>query len=142
MDAPAHDCRDLDQLLRLIGILGSPANEHSFWESWRPKDHGYGFKKIKAGIVALHRPDADHDYLARDFADYVLMLFATETPEGEAQLVDSIGRHITAGHSTAVGTQFLADLRNTAWRVWRDHRGPNADSVVDWWRQTSYPGER
>ncbi|WP_196942953.1 hypothetical protein [Streptomyces sclerotialus] len=137
-----HECPDLDRLLRLIGILGSPADP-GFWDRWQTEDGGYGFKKIKAGIAQLAQPaDERHSYWARDFADYVLMLFATETPEEERKLADEIGRHITSGSHMAVGTQFLADLRATAWQVWRDHHGVDSAAVIRQWGQVPYPGER
>ncbi|MFD9778345.1 hypothetical protein ACFWZS_29765 [[Kitasatospora] papulosa] len=133
---------DLDQLLRLIGILGSPIAAGGFWESWRHNEDGYGFKKIKSGVASIARSASNHDYLARDFADYVLMLFATETPEQEDKLADMIGRHITSGHTQAVGAQFLADLRGTAWRVWRDHHEVTAIDAIEQWAQAPFPGER
>jgi hypothetical protein len=141
MDEPVHECPDLDRLLRLIGILGSPTEDGGFWESWRHDLDGYGFKKIKAGIAAVAKQTYNHDYQARDFADYVLMLFARETPEREAKLIDTIGRHITAGDFRAVGTQFLTDLRSTAWRVWRDHHNIDAATVIQQWAEAPYPYE-
>ncbi|MGV9289502.1 hypothetical protein [Streptomyces sp. NPDC003719] len=141
MTERSHDCSDLDQLFRLIGILGSPT-EGEFWESWRRDMDGYGFKKIKAGISAFAKQTPNHDYLAHDFADYVLMLFATDSPENEAKLVDKIGRNITPGDCDAVGTQFLADLRATAWRIWRDHRTADPATVIQQWTDAPYPWER
>jgi hypothetical protein len=133
MDKPVHVCPDLDRLLRLIGILGSPA-ENGFWDSWRRDSHGYPFKKIKGCITAFTRPDHDHQFVAYDFADYVLMLFATNSPQAEDKLADTIGRHIsTGGEPKAVGVQFLADLRATAWTVWRDHHSPDASTVIKRW---------
>ncbi|MEU3633029.1 hypothetical protein [Streptomyces fradiae] len=140
MDAPAHDCQDLDRLLRLIGILGDPALR-GFWDSWRHDRDGYGFKKIKAGIAAIAREDGMHDHWAHDFADYVLMLFARKTPEEEAELVLQIGRHITSGDPQAVGSQFLADLRRTAWQVWRDHQETDAATVIQQWENAPFPWE-
>ncbi|MDH2393642.1 hypothetical protein QCN29_33755 [Streptomyces sp. HNM0663] len=140
-----HDCIDLDRLLRLIGILGSPT-ERDFWASWRTDVDGYGYKKIKSGIEGIARSAEmsdmhDHDYRAHDFADYVLLLFATDSPEKEAELVDEIGRSITSGDSQAVGTQFLADLRSTAWRVWRDHHSADAATTIQQWTDAPYAHE-
>ncbi|MFE6474582.1 hypothetical protein [Streptomyces rochei] len=137
-----HDCSDLDQLLRLIGMLGNPA-EKDFWKSWRTKDDGYGYDKIKACITSLARADQDnmHDYRAHDFADYVLMLFTTETPEADAELADTIGRQMTSGDSRTVGARFLEDLRATAWRVWRDHHHAEAATTVKEWTAAPFSSE-
>ncbi|MFF5184823.1 hypothetical protein ACFY30_13715 [Streptomyces sp. NPDC000345] len=144
MTTRRHDCFDLDRLLRLIGMLGSPT-ERDFWASWRTDMDGYGYKKIKGGIEALARsadaPD-EHDHWAHDFADYVLMLFAADSPEKEAELADTIGRTITSGDSQTVGALFLADLRSTAWRVWRDHHSSDAATTIQQWKDAPYAHER
>ncbi|MFG2948357.1 hypothetical protein [Streptomyces adustus] len=141
-----HPCPDLDQLLRLIGILGEPGKRF-FWKEWRPNEDGYGYTKIKGGVVALFREtgavaDDAHDSRAHDFADYVLMLFATSSQDEERALVDLIGSAITSGDTTAVGTHFLADLRATAWRVWRDHHAATADDTVKWWTDAAWDAPR
>ncbi|MFE6480267.1 hypothetical protein [Streptomyces rochei] len=133
MNKPVQECPDLDRLLRLIGILGPPTEEGNFWKYWRPGEDGYGFKKIKGCITGFTRPSHDHRWVAHDFADYVLMLFATGSPEEESKLADLIGRHISTGEPRAVGIQFLADLRSTAWNVWRDHHSPDAATVIQQW---------
>lgn len=135
-----HDCFDLDQLLRLIGILGSPT-DRDFWASWRTDMDGYGYNKIKAGIEALGRSTETHNHWAHDFADYILMLFATDSPDKEAKLADTIGRAITSGDTQTVGTQFLTDLRSTAWRVWRDHHSANAATTIQQWTDAPYAHE-
>ncbi|KPC73479.1 hypothetical protein ADL27_52155 [Streptomyces sp. NRRL F-6602] len=137
MTERSHDCTDLDQLLRLVGILGSPTEGH-FWESWRQDLNGYGFKKIKACITAIGRSTRPHNAMAHDFADYVLMLFATDSPQKEAELVDKAGRCISAGDHIAVGAAFVTDLRATAWRVWRDHHDVDAATVVQQWTDAPY----
>lgn len=144
MTEPTHECPDLDRLIRLIGILGSPT-EPGFWDSWRTDSDGYGFGKIKAGIAKFAKSSGsydNHDYRAHDFANYVLMLFATDTPEQEQKLADTVGRYISSGSPLAVGTRFLADLRATAWRLWRDHHGVETAEVIQQWVQAPFPWER
>lgn len=134
--AMTHRSHDVDQLLRLLGMLGSPS-ERDFWTDWRPNEHRYGYKKIAGGVQALVRSEREGSEeqrrWAHDFADYVLLLFATESPASEAKLVDMIGRTITTGHTQTVGALFLADLRSTAWRVWRDNHSIKADTTIEWW---------
>ncbi|MGW1729224.1 hypothetical protein ACWCQK_41140 [Streptomyces sp. NPDC002306] len=73
------------------------------------------------------------DHGGHGFADYVLMLVATDSPEKEVKLADRIGQRITSGDALQVGTPFLADLRATAWSVWRDHQDATAARTVKEW---------
>ncbi|MEV7203499.1 hypothetical protein [Streptomyces griseoluteus] len=137
-----HNCSDLDQLLRLIGMLGDPT-EKDFWQTWRTKNDGYSYDKIKGCITGLARAEQDgmHDYRAHDFADYVLMLFTTDTADEDAELAETIGRQMTPGDTKTVGTRFLEDLRATAWRVWRDHHDADAAATMQEWIRAPFSSE-
>ncbi|MGW1201171.1 hypothetical protein [Streptomyces cyaneofuscatus] len=141
MTGSTHDCADLDRLLHLIGLLGDP-KDPGFWDSWRAESHGYSFDKIKAGIACLARDEPGmHDHWAYDFADYVLMLFDTSSPEEEQRLVKDVGGTLSSGSIFAVGTQYLSDLRATAWHVWREHKRIGSDTVIQQWQEAPQSSE-
>lgn len=130
-----HDRADLDRLLRLVGMLGDPGEDGGFWDTWRTDSHGYSFKKMKAGINACATAsEGMAGTRAEDFANYLFMFFSPHTAEEEAALIKSVRIHLGAGHDEdQVAMQFLADLRETAWRVLRDNSAPKPATVIEQW---------
>jgi hypothetical protein len=131
MDDSTYDRADLDQLLHLIGMLGDPT-QAGFWDTWRTSLDGYSFKKLKAGIDLATRPDSSPRSV-QSFAGYVLKFFSTSTPEKEEEMVKDVGAYLSGHAEREIPVQFLADIRTTAWRVYRDFGGHKPQAVAAWW---------
>ncbi|MFH8470411.1 hypothetical protein [Streptomyces sp. NPDC017991] len=133
MDDATRDRTDLHQLLRLIGMLGNP-NEAGFWDSWRTNLDGYSFKKMKTGIALAARPDTA-PRTVHTFAGYVLKFFSRSTPEEEEELIRHVGVYLSGHREVELSVQFLADIRATAWRVYRDYGGYDPQVVATRWAE-------
>lgn len=133
MSDTLEDRTDLDHLLRLIGMLGSP-NEPGFWDSWRADSDGYAFKKMKASVRLCSKGDVV-PFWVEDFGSYVLKFFSTKNADEEAALVKEVGGYISAHAENQPAIQFLTDLRATAWRLMRDNTGIRADTMAAEWEK-------
>ncbi|MFE4018503.1 hypothetical protein ACFXPZ_13930 [Streptomyces sp. NPDC059101] len=126
-----EDRRDVDHLLRLIGMLGSP-NRPGFWDSWRTNLDGYSFQKMQT-YIRLCSEDEVSRMFASSFGSYVLKFFSESTAEGEARLVEEVGEYISAHRENQPAIQFLIDLRATAWRLMRDNSEVDPAVVAAEW---------
>ncbi|MEU2086758.1 hypothetical protein ABZ569_33425 [Streptomyces albus] len=126
----APDRGDVDRLLRLIGMLGSPSG--GFWDSWRTDMDGYAFAKMKTFVTRCAEPDAPPALLSF-FGSYVLKFFSSEDADAEAALVERVRAFISGHAENQPAIQFLNDLRATAWRLMRDNSGVRAETVAAAW---------
>lgn len=123
---------DLQHLLRLLGMLGDPNHRDGYWEPWRTALDGYWMTKIKTYVTHCSKPDVQPVVIGA-FAGYVLAFFSADDDLSEEKLIESISHHISPHAQNQAATQFLADIRATAWRLMTATSRPTAGDVTRMW---------